>query len=397
MATFDGDGRPLSDGINTYLWEAQGWLCGVTTSVDGDHYQYIYDAEGRKVTTASRGNAACDQNVTTLADYVIDQDGRQITQVSSTQAWQHTNVFANGELLATYAASDGGLHFALNDWLGDKRVQVSPTGPTQLAVDLTCWNLPFNGHFGCSGIGATDHNYTGKEHDTYTSLDLFGAREYANYSGRFLSPDWSDESDPVPYADLENPQTLNLYGYVTNNPLRLYDPSGHDGCCDVLPTMEEVDAGIAYLEEGGAAISAGTIGPVGVGLGLFFHATPLGDPAEERYIKMMGNGGNQRHSHTDLAQLSDDEIETLLKDPKTSESDKQKLREQQKANKTRNAAKRGGKKQKAAPVKNDPASVRARQNASPASTIVPASTQDNSTVTTTQQDKLPIPKPNQPE
>jgi hypothetical protein len=33
----------------------------------------------------------------------------------------------------------------------------------------------------------------------------------------------------VPYADLANPQSLNLYGYVKNNPLSQVDKDGH-GC-----------------------------------------------------------------------------------------------------------------------------------------------------------------------
>jgi hypothetical protein len=32
----------------------------------------------------------------------------------------------------------------------------------------------------------------------------------------------------VPYADLKDPQTLNLYSYVRNNPLSKADPDGHD-------------------------------------------------------------------------------------------------------------------------------------------------------------------------
>lgn len=46
--------------------------------------------------------------------------------------------------------------------------------------------------------------------------------------GRFISPDWSAQVEPVPYAKLGDPQSLNLYSYVENNPLRAADPDGHD-------------------------------------------------------------------------------------------------------------------------------------------------------------------------
>jgi hypothetical protein len=48
--------------------------------------------------------------------------------------------------------------------------------------------------------------------------------------GRFMSPDWSAKEEPVPYAKLDNPQTLNLYAYMRNNPLGGADPDGH--CCE---------------------------------------------------------------------------------------------------------------------------------------------------------------------
>jgi hypothetical protein len=50
--------------------------------------------------------------------------------------------------------------------------------------------------------------------------------------GRFMSPDWSAKEDPVPYAQLDDPQSLNLYAYVRNNPLARTDPDGH--CCEEL-------------------------------------------------------------------------------------------------------------------------------------------------------------------
>jgi RHS repeat-associated protein len=69
--------------------------------------------------------------------------------------------------------------------------------------------------------------YTGKERDTESGNDYFGARYYASNVGRWLSPDWSAKGDPVPYAKLDNPQSLNLYSYVYNNPINGIDPDGH--------------------------------------------------------------------------------------------------------------------------------------------------------------------------
>jgi RHS repeat-associated protein len=69
--------------------------------------------------------------------------------------------------------------------------------------------------------------YTGKERDTESGNDYFGARYYSSAMGRFMSPDWSKGPQAVPYADLENPQSLNLYAYVGNNPLTQVDADGH--------------------------------------------------------------------------------------------------------------------------------------------------------------------------
>ncbi len=71
--------------------------------------------------------------------------------------------------------------------------------------------------------------FSGKERDAESGLDYFGARYYSGAQGRFTTPDWSDKPEPIPYANLNDPQTLNLYSYVRNNPLSKADPDGHDG------------------------------------------------------------------------------------------------------------------------------------------------------------------------
>jgi RHS repeat-associated protein len=87
--------------------------------------------------------------------------------------------------------------------------------------------------------------FTGKQRDkfgdgTATGLDYFLARYYSAAQGRFTSPDeWAgglvdpftggqvEPPGPLPYADIGNPQSLNKYAYVLNNPLRYTDPDGH--------------------------------------------------------------------------------------------------------------------------------------------------------------------------
>jgi RHS repeat-associated protein len=67
----------------------------------------------------------------------------------------------------------------------------------------------------------------GKERDLETGNDDFGARYYSSSFGRWLSPDWSSVPAPVPYANLSNPQTLNLYAMVRDNPESFADLDGH--------------------------------------------------------------------------------------------------------------------------------------------------------------------------
>jgi RHS repeat-associated protein len=79
----------------------------------------------------------------------------------------------------------------------------------------------------CSHALLNASRCTGKERDSESGLDYFGARYYTSSMGRWMSPDWSAKVEPVPYSKLYDPQTLNLYGYLTNSPLSRTDPDGH--------------------------------------------------------------------------------------------------------------------------------------------------------------------------
>jgi len=74
------------------------------------------------------------------------------------------------------------------------------------------------------GVPFRQYLFTGKERDTESGLDYFGARHYASTMGRFMSPDPSGLASVSP----SNPQSWNLYSYVLNNPLINVDPNGLD-------------------------------------------------------------------------------------------------------------------------------------------------------------------------
>jgi len=68
----------------------------------------------------------------------------------------------------------------------------------------------------------TDRRYTGQRWEAGLGLYDYGARYYDPLLGRFVS---ADTVVPQP----GNPQDLNRYAYVRNNPLAYVDPSGHSG------------------------------------------------------------------------------------------------------------------------------------------------------------------------
>jgi RHS repeat-associated protein len=85
----------------------------------------------------------------------------------------------------------------------------------------------FGTEYPVTSSGGNHYKFSGKERDTESGLDYFGARYYSNAFGRFLTPDWAAKATAVPYANFGDPQTLNLYGYVRNVPTSLVDGDGH--------------------------------------------------------------------------------------------------------------------------------------------------------------------------
>ncbi len=111
------------------------------------------------------------------------------------------------------------LYFVLKDHLGSASVVTDSTGAT-VGEDRF---YPFGETRFTTGSMFTDKLFTSQREITGLGIYHYGARFYSPKLGRFLSAD-----SIVPgYA---NPQNLNRYSYVLNNPLGYIDPSGHNPC-----------------------------------------------------------------------------------------------------------------------------------------------------------------------
>jgi RHS repeat-associated protein len=261
--TYDAAGNVLNDGLNQYAYDGEGRLCAVKNSVSS-YVQYVYDASGTRVAKGSissmpSSGATCAAPVsvpatgytfTPTALYLLDQGGDQVTELNTKTGpmlWAHSNVWPGGHLDATYDTL--GLHFHIADPLGSRRIQTNAAG----TVEESYLSLPFGDGLtpvpnpnclpanNCYSEDPTENHFTGKERDTESGNDYFGARYYASSMGRFMSPDKAVDQHPA------NPQSWNLYSYVRNNPLSLVDPSGNYVCNDTTMSSADCDMFENYL------------------------------------------------------------------------------------------------------------------------------------------------------
>jgi RHS repeat-associated protein len=247
---YDAAGDLKNDGSHQYLYDAEGRVCEVMNTFVGTTTAYLYDADGVRVSKGTATWGSCNpatNGFQPISDYVLGPSGEQVTEVSVNSSGptgvEHTNIWAGSMLVATYDASD--LHFYLTDPLGTRRAQTNHAG----TLEQTCESLPFGDYETCSPAPA-EQLFTGKERDAESGNDYFGARYYASTMGRFLSPDWSAKAEPVPYARLDDPQSLNLYVYGGNNPLIHIDADGHCWpqwlCTFVSNTVQRFQNSINY-------------------------------------------------------------------------------------------------------------------------------------------------------
>jgi RHS repeat-associated protein len=217
--------RLLSTATAAYVYDANGNLISKTDSTGTTQYSWDFENRLRQVTLPN-GN---------VISYKFDPLGRRIERVAnlvsplpvySTTRFVYDggevvrDLDGNGAKLADYLNGPGTdnklrqtsatatLYFS-QDHLGSTRVLTNSLGAAIAHINYDS--------FGNSGSNPlTRYGYTGREFDSDTGLYYYRARWYDSQVGRFIS------EDPIGL----NGGGTNLYGYVHNNPINSYDPTG---------------------------------------------------------------------------------------------------------------------------------------------------------------------------
>jgi len=193
--TYDDAGNLASDGFLSYSWDAENRL---TTT---NNVSYTYDGDGRRVKKSSG----------TLYWYGVNGQVLEETDLSGNLLNDY--VYFNGQRVARVDAS-GGKYSYFSGPLGSTALVWGPGG-TKQELDY----YPFGGERVITNTLENHYKFTGMERDSESGLDHTLYRQYASNLGRWLSPDPDGGS-------VSNPQSLNRYGYVTNNPTNFTDPLG---------------------------------------------------------------------------------------------------------------------------------------------------------------------------
>lgn len=241
-SSYDSAGNLLNDGIHTYTYDGENKI----SKVDGT-VAYVYDGSGQRVRKLVGENVR----------FIYGLGGQLIAEYSgSTGALTKEYIYGPTGLVATIepaALNSNGTRYVTPDHLGSPRVITNSAAGVVSRHDY----MPFGDEIGAGvggrtvgmGFGVAEglrKKFTSHERDTETGLDYMQARYFRSTHGRFTSADSVAGS-------IANPQTMNLYAYVANNPLRYTDPTGHMlSDIGVYQTPNpEVDRRVARAEDQG--------------------------------------------------------------------------------------------------------------------------------------------------
>jgi RHS repeat-associated protein len=194
--TYDANGNMLTGGNRTFVWNIDNRVNSV--AVGGATTSMYYDYSGARVRKDSSGIA-----LYPFQGYEIDANG-VITKF----------IRVGGESIAANKGTSK--YFYHNDHLGSVNVVTDINGTRVQLNEYDPWGAVSRSE----GSIDPDQRFTGQKLDPETGLYYYGGRYYDAEIGRFISAD--------PFVQtIFDPQNLNRYSYVINNPQNYTDPSGY--------------------------------------------------------------------------------------------------------------------------------------------------------------------------
>ncbi len=239
---------------STYSYDKLSRLSGVKRA-DGTETQYSYDLRGNRVTQKDSRNlpdekatnyrydlqntliSAAIEGIKTTFDYLPDglrwkkTNGSKVTQYSYNGSDQVIGDQTSNGTLSSYIRGDRVLvkkdltnqkdYYYLYNGHGDVVQMIGTDGSLVNSYQYDEWgNLTQQ-----KETVANEFKYAGETYDAETGLYYLKARYYDPNVGRFVNEDTVE-------GEVNNPLSLNIYGYVSNNPLIYIDPTGHQQMMD---------------------------------------------------------------------------------------------------------------------------------------------------------------------
>ncbi|HYP26433.1 MAG TPA: RHS repeat-associated core domain-containing protein [Blastocatellia bacterium] len=232
--TYDAAGNVTNDGSHSYKYDAENRLVavdnGATASYEYDHQNrriiktigsartdYVWD--GSKVISEHDGSAG---GWSAKVNYIY-LGNRLIATLNFTLTPQCTTD-SKGVVTCTNSLTSTATRFYLSDQSSTRAVLDSNGNVVGRQA-----HLPYGEEIATSGL-QEKHRFTTYDRDGETSTDYAVNRQYSYGTGRFNRP------DPHRY-NLSDPQSLNRYTYVENDPVNQSDPLG----LFIVPVFSEDD------------------------------------------------------------------------------------------------------------------------------------------------------------
>ena len=228
--SYDANGNMLSDGSNSFTWDARNHLA----TLNGSGLQY--DALNRRTRNAA-GTAFLYDDLNAVQELT----GGVVTANMLTGSVDE--IFTRTTSTGTYAL--------LQDALGSTVGVADSTGTLQAAYTYDPYGV--TSISGLAGINL--FQFTGRENDG-NGLYYYRSRYYSPVFGRFIS------QDPTGF----NGGDANLYGYVLESPMNFRDPSGQCPWC-IIAGIGAIYGGVeAYMKDSGCDSGWNLVGDVARGM-----------------------------------------------------------------------------------------------------------------------------------